>query len=64
MKTGTNRSNKGGGGKGGKTRGKTRMDKVNKAKTITVYPNMHEIYVCNYLFQAILLRAALHITLT
>lgn len=35
MKTGTKRSNKGGGGRGGNTNGSNKIDKVRRAKTNT-----------------------------
>ena len=35
MKTGTKRSNKGGGGRGGNTKGSNKMDKVRRAKINT-----------------------------
>ncbi|AES81270.1 hypothetical protein MTR_7g090420 [Medicago truncatula] len=41
MKTGTRRSNKGGGGRGGITKGRTKMDKAKRDKIKTEYLNMH-----------------------
>ena len=41
MKTGTKRSIKGGGGRGGNTNGSTRMERVRRAKSIAEYLTMH-----------------------
>lgn len=42
MKTGTKRSSNGGGGRGGNTKGRSRMEKVRRTRIKTEYLIMHE----------------------
>lgn len=67
MKTGTRRSNKGGGGRGGITNGRIKMDKAKRDKIKTEYLNMHPLllvfsFEATFVFTIIIVEPHLHKT--